>query len=135
MEPEFHYTCPYCGKKVVLGGHDCPDRPSAVRDNAEHPRRNPFTRRTAALLLVFPAVSALLFPVLGFYSILPGFILTAAGFALAGSGRYYQELLKLTTDRDMAERLIDLESRKNPQLNRDECVRRAYEKLRYDKSR
>jgi hypothetical protein len=101
-------------------------------------------KRIGVVLIASAVVLGLLFSSLGFLSYVLIFLVlmaVALGMVIsrirensARSG--YRELLKMVLhDEDLAERLILAELKKSPELKRPECIKLAYQRLYYDRSR
>jgi len=140
------YRCPGCGRRVKFGTHFCSGEAEARLDDPmpeKPPWRHTLTR-IGVVLVASALVISLLWTVLGFYAYLliavVGIIVTAilivdrSGRRLGEPG--YRELLKLTGgDRNQAERLIAAEAARYPDFSRAQCIRRAHDKLEYDRRR
>jgi hypothetical protein len=101
-------------------------------------------KRIGVILIASAVVLGLLFSSLGFLSYVLIFLVlmaVAAGMVISrireNSARSeYRELLKMVLhDEDLAERLIMAEFKKSPELKRSECIKLAYQRLYYDRSR
>ncbi|MBI9097165.1 MAG: hypothetical protein JEY91_01745 [Spirochaetaceae bacterium] len=146
MSSKIRYRCQYCNKMVTFGKHDCRKEPED-KIHFYNPISNNWKGLLSRLLVVTIVsllISGLLFNHIGYYSFLLMIIFMALSFFLKDtnlnnisiSRRDYKKLLKLNShNKELTERLIDLEKNKYGSLSRNECIKKAYERLLYERSR
>lgn len=147
MGSKIKYICMYCNKKVVLGEHVCPVKDKGIHRGADFGRKKKLfsiLKKIGVVIIASLLIYGFLYRHIGYYSLLLMVLFIVFVFLMTGTGKkpftirksYYKALLRLTSqDRNMAERLIKLEFENNPSLKRNECIRNAYEKLLYDRTR
>lgn len=146
MSSKIKYRCRYCNKMVTFGKHDCRKEPEE-KIHFYNPISNNWKGLLSRLLVVTIVsllISGLLFNHIGYYSILLMIIFMGLSFFLKDTNLKnisicrsdYKKLLKLNShNKELTERLIDLEKNKYDSLSRKECIKKAYERLLYERSR
>jgi hypothetical protein len=157
-----YFTCPNCGADVPIKALACPkcgsDEETGWSEEAKYihllpereeepvaaPRRGDWRGHVAVGVAALVILAMVATPgKISLRNALVLLIVAAVLYFAARSGffqradsepRLYRDLLIQTRgDRELAERLIDYERRRSPELNRAQCCRNALDRLKYDR--
>ena len=151
------YRCPGCGKRVKFGTHYCSGDAAyttaaepRMDDPADPWRDSRWFRVLKKVLIVVVASALVLVLLIGSLGLYLSLILLAVitviatailllreftGIGPRESGSYSALVKLLHGDSDAADRLIASEMEKHPEFSRNECTRRVYDRLVYERSR
>lgn len=137
----FDYICQYCGRSATFGSHFCK---GSNKKNYRFGLNITIPRYLIYLFIATVLITPFLFKVyrgksLYVLLLIPSIIILKVIFsALIDRIKQekYRELLSLVGfDRKTAERLIEMESKRNASLSREQCIQAAIDRLINDRSR
>lgn len=135
---KIRYVCPKCGQTAIFGEHFCHPVKRAARRSAILFSRQNLVAMVAVILifaLVLGSTGNLLVACVGLL-VMAGLWWLLFRNKSTGNGNRYHELIKMTRgDQILAERLVQAEQQRNPEMTREECIDRACNKLLNDRLR